>query len=367
MLNYEYPPLGGGAGNATRHLLREFARFDDLHITLVTSSTDKERTEKPHDNITIHFLDIAKKGSLHYQTSRDLIIYSWKAWRFCRSLMNEESFDIVHAFFGIPCGVIAYLLGKPYIISLRGSDVPGFNARFAILDTLLFARLSRFIWRRAKATIANSEHLKKLALQTSPGQAIEVIPNGVDSVRFHPNSEPRNGRGPLRVLAVGRLIPRKGFRVLIEAMRGLKDIELTIAGEGPQREELQRAAGGLNITFTGAIPPEEMPELYREHDIFVLPSMNEGMSNTVLEAMASGLPVVVTGAGGGVKELVKNGRNGYVVQPHAHDLRKALSTYSETPVERRRHGSDSRKQAETLSWTVTARQYIRHVQEALKA
>src|SRR3989344_4881417 len=130
VLNYEFPPLGGGAGNATYYLLKEFAKYPDLEIDLVTSSVDTFRVEKFAGNITIHFLNIGKRGNLHYQTNQKLLMYSWKSYWYSKKLMEEKEYDLCHAFFGIPCGYVAMMLRLPYIVSLRGSDVPFYNKRF---------------------------------------------------------------------------------------------------------------------------------------------------------------------------------------------------------------------------------------------
>ncbi|MFP4190746.1 MAG: glycosyltransferase family 4 protein [Candidatus Hydrogenedentota bacterium] len=355
MLNYEYPPLGGGAGNATHYLLREFAAFKDIELTLVTSSTSEHRVERPYNNITIYLLDIGKGTNLHYQTNRDLLLYSWKAWRFCRKLCKEEAFDVVFAFFGIPCGVIAYLLGKPYIISLRGSDVPGFSQRFAAVNRLLLREISRFIWERSRYTVANSEHLKQLARETSPNQPILVIPNGVDTNRFYPKAT----RGPdevLRVLAVGRLIPRKGFDTLIKAARDLSDISVTIAGEGPEEDNLRALADGLEVHFAGVVPPEDMPELYRQHDVFVLPSANEGMSNAMLEALASGLPLVVGNTGDALRLVEDNGA--VLPLPVTREgLSSCLQAMRDSSGALHEQSRASRRKAGRYSWRSVAQAY----------
>ncbi|MBN2308374.1 MAG: glycosyltransferase family 4 protein, partial [Candidatus Hydrogenedentes bacterium] len=106
LLNYEYPPLGGGAANATAHLVREFTRYPALSMDIVTSSTGPGRVEKA-GGVAIHFLDIGKRGGLHHQSMRDLIAYSWRAYRYAARLLGRERYDLCHAFFGIPCGWIA--------------------------------------------------------------------------------------------------------------------------------------------------------------------------------------------------------------------------------------------------------------------
>lgn len=105
---------------------------------------------------------------------------------YARKLQAEKNYDMVHAFFGIPCGLVAMLLKIPYLVSRRGSDVPFYNRRFYWLDKLIFKRLSRIDWSKAKKVVANSVGLKELALKSSPGLQISMIYNGVDLDRFYP-------------------------------------------------------------------------------------------------------------------------------------------------------------------------------------
>lgn len=356
LLNYEYPPLGGGAGNATYYILREYADFSDFQITLVTASTASARLEKPADNITIHFLDIGKRGSLHYQSNRDLIQYTWKAWRFCRRWIKNNPVDLVHAFFSIPGGLIARTLGLPYIVSLRGSDVPFYNPRFYWLDKLILKRLHYWIWRGTQQVIANSQGLRSLALQSYPKQEISVIPNGVDVDEFSPLAD-KPTHDQLRLISTGRLIERKGYPILFEALVGMDNVTLTLVGDGDQREYLQNLADEyrLQVDFKGLVPHTELPSLLRAADLFVLPSINEGMPNAALEAMACGLPVILTDTGGSL-ELVSN--NGIIVpKGDASALQEAVLKYKQNPALLQSHSACSRKIAENMSWQNVAESY----------
>lgn len=360
MLNYEYPPLGGGAANATEKILRVFAEESDIEVDLVTSSMGASSVHSVTPRQRIHYLDIGKAGSVHYQTNRDLLSYSWRAYRYARRLLRTQDFDVCHAFFGIPCGVLAWRLGLPYIVSLRGSDVPFYNERFRVPDTLVFQRLSRHVWSRSGAVIANSIGLRDLARASAPNQDIGVIPNGVDTARFSPGP---SVEGPLRVLIVARLITRKGIPSLIEAVKHLEeeDIQLTIAGDGNQREALGALVQQLGledrVTFLGVVAHEELPAIYQAHHIFVLPSLNEGMSNTVLEAMASGLPILMTDTGG-ARETVEPGRNGYLLEFGSMDsIVDGLRQYLERPERIQVHGARSREMAENMSWQAVATAY----------
>ncbi|RJP75622.1 MAG: glycosyltransferase family 4 protein [Desulfobacteraceae bacterium] len=367
MLNYEFPPLGGGAANATSHILKEFSNFNDLNIHLVTSSTGKAKIQEFSHNIAIHYLDIGKKKTaLHYQSNTELIRYSFQSFIYSRELVHKTPFDLIHAFFGIPCGFIAMNLNKPYIVSLRGSDVPFYNKRFKKLDTLIFKRLSRKIWANSFKTISNSEKLKTLALQSASNQKIDVIPNGIDSKFFIPSYQKKELK-QLHLLSVGRLIERKGFEYLINSVKNLSNVMLTIVGDGPQKKYLQKLSIGFPIHFTGYVPHNRMPEIYKAHDIFILPSLNEGMSNTVLEAMACGLPIIVTRTGG-TSELLQEGTNGFVVaKKSTSDLTEKIKIYQGNNELVRKHGENSRKIAEKANWSLVAHQYYELYLEITKS
>jgi glycosyltransferase involved in cell wall biosynthesis len=358
MLNYEYPPLGGGAGNATAYLLREFAKRPEWEIDLVTSSTGAARGEQLAPNIRIHYLDIGKRGNQHYQSHRDLLRYSWQAWRYCRRLIRQRQFDLVHAWFGIPGGVIARRLGLPYLVSLRGSDVPFYNPRFARLDRLIFQRLSRRVWARACVVIANSSDLRALARRTSPQLEIPVIPNGVDTRQFSPAAEPP---AHFTVISTSRLIERKGIRDLIAGFAAFAGehplARLLLVGSGDLEADLHAKVQALGISsqveFIGAVDHAALPDLYRRADAFVLPSLNEGMSNSLLEAMASGLAIIATRTGGAA-ELVPSAGGSLIEPGQPEQIRAALAALADDRSRLAAAKVAVRKKAEQLAWAQIA-------------
>jgi L-malate glycosyltransferase len=355
-LNYEFPPLGGGAANATYHLLKEFACNKDLSIDLLTSSAAGYREEQFAANARIYYISIGKKNNLHFQTQKDLLFYSWNAFQIAKKLKKKNKYDFIHAFFGIPCGYIALKLKIPYIVSLRGSDVPFYNRRFYFWDKFVFKRLSKKIWQQAKCVVANSSGLKQLAKKASPRQKVEVIYNGVDTQKFKPNID-KGTSGTIKLISVGRLIPRKGYKYLIEAVKGLDNCELLLIGEGTEKERLQALARKLRVKvrFLGRVSHQEVAYFLKSADIFVLPSLNEGMPNSLLEAMACGLPVIATDTGGSI-ELVKG--NGIVV-PKADIafLRSAIKKLLSDKNSLEKMGCKSRQLAEGMSWASASEKY----------
>lgn len=358
LLNYEYPPIGGGASNATYYILKEFSKQENIEIDLITSSVSGFEIIDFSSNVKIHRLDIGKNGNLHFQSNKELLIYSWKAYWYIKKLISKNKYDLIHAFFGIPCGYIAMKTHIPYIVSLRGSDVPFYNKRFEKLDKLIFKRLSKKIWKKARAVVANSQGLKDLALKTGPGQDIKVIYNGVDINEFVPIKKNKVGN-KIILISTGRLISRKGYKYLIEALKVIDNCKLQLIGGGILKEELEKQAeeNKVDVEFLGKVDHKVIYKYLQKADIFILPSLNEGMSNSILEAMSCGLPIIATDVGGS-KELI-NG-NGFIVpKANIEELRQAILKYFNDKNLIIKHGKNSRKLAEKMSWDKIANSYYK--------
>lgn len=364
MLNFEFPPIGGGAANAHYYLLKEYADSKDLRIDVLTSAPEPGFFKEVFsENINVYKIGLYKKN-LHYWRKIEVVEWLLKAGFYYRVMLRRDKYDLVHAFFGFPTGWLCYrTAGRlPYIISLRGSDVPGYNIRLG-LDYKLMAGLFRKIWSSAAVVVANSSGLRNLALKFMPSLDIAVIPNGIDTEKFYPAETQHPGK-TMKLLTVSRLIERKRIDLLIKAVSLAKDADLdvclNIAGEGNLGGSLRKLSKELNVSerifFLGRIPSEKMPQIYRENDIFVMSSAHEGMSNAMLEAMASGLPIVTTECEG-VEELIAD--NGIVTErADAESFAEALKKLAQDDKSYKQMSSASRTKAEKLSWNTVAQQYL---------
>jgi len=367
-LNYEYPPLGGGAGNAASCILREFSKISGLEVDFVTSSHDEDfHMEEIGSGVIIHKLPIGKnRKNLHFQSEKDLLVYSWKAYWYSKKLIKQNKYDLSHSFFSVPCGFLSLVFKRkykiPYVISLRGADVPGYSERFSFLYKIL-APLIKLIWKKSGAVVSNSEGLRELALKSNPKQPIEIICNGIDTEKFKPG-EP-NREKFIITLGGTRVTARKGIIYLIEAVHMLSqkypNVFLRVIGEGDEKNNLEKMSRKLEIgkkaEFLGRINNEEIPPYYQEASVFVLPSLNEGMSNAMLEALASGLPIIATDTGG-TEEIVKDGENGFVIKmKDSQDIADKIEILIKDENLRRKMGENSRKRAESMSWENVAKKY----------
>ena len=264
-----------------------------------------------------------------------------------RSLSLARRADLLHANWAV-CGAIAAfaaaLVRRPLVTTLRGDDVT--RAERSILDRRLLDSAVR--GSVAVVCVSDAMAVKLRALYPSRAEDIHVCLNGVDSsfltvVRSMPES------GRLRVAAVGSLIQRKGYDMLIEAiarMRHRDAVTLKIAGAGPELSALRWRAARLGVDdrihLVGEIPPAHVPQFLADADIFVLPSRSEGRPNVVVEALAAGLPVVSTDLPGAV-DLVNPGVNGWrVAVDDVAGFALALDDACAHPEERERRAAAAR-------------------------
>ncbi len=293
--------------------------------------------------------------------------------------VREFQPDVVHIFFGIPDGPIGWALkrvhGLPYLISLRGADVPSDEVKRFAKQYKILRPFVRWLWHDADAVVAVSSGLREYAFETTEDVPITVIPNAIELSVFTPPRQ-REHEGPVRLLFVGRFNAFKNVETLLKAAAHLKkmdidNFELQLIGDGEQRSTLERLTVEKELTrqvhFLGWVDRNSILNFYRQADLFVTATTWEGMPNTVLEAMACGLPVVASRASG-LEELVKEGVNGYLVDindPVA--LADRLLDLIDNPYERLRMGKESRRVAEQeFAWEYIAEQYVEIYQKIRK-
>lgn len=371
MLNNEYPPLGGGQAAANKSIMDCMALGNFGHqADLISSSTDKFKQEKTSIG-QIYYLNIGKKNkNQHFQNVKDLLTFSIKCFLFARKLIKKNHYDLILAWAGVPSGFIAWLLKKlyhiPYVVLLRGPDVPFHEAKWKIPDKLFFRFVSPFIWKHAWKVIANSQELKNQAFHVAKKQAISVVENGVDVNYWINNSRNTIDHvDKIMILSVGRLSKIKGFDLVIEAINKIenKNLEYCLVGDGPERRKLEWLAEKLGcsdkVRFLGIKSRPELREIYHSANIFVLPSYSEGMSNALLEAMAAGLPVIVTNVGG-TSELV-NGNGIIVNKGNPHEILEAINQIIKNKETWLRFSEKSFSIAAERSWEAKTKELLKHL------
>lgn len=269
-----------------------------------------------------------------------------------------------HLYYGNVMGRIAARLagGVSVVTTLHNPDYT-FEAR----NTMLFRGrkiLDRVTGSRNAALVAVSRAVAEDFQRHMGWRNIRVVPNGVDLQAFAPAA--RGGAAAewpapgLRLLSVGRLHPQKGHRVLLDAIGRAREagtpLSLLVAGEGAERAALEAQAGALGLQGQVRLAGRrDVHALLASADVFVFPSLYEAVGIALLEAMASGLPVVASRTGG-IPEVVEDGVSGILVAPgDAEDLARALVSLDRDPERRRRLGAAARARAEAFDIRVTVR------------
>jgi glycosyltransferase involved in cell wall biosynthesis len=233
---------------------------------------------------------------------------------------------LIHAHFGTD-GLLALPLarelGVPLVTTLHGFEISRSTAAMLSsgrLSWMRYALLKRRLQREGDLFVAVSEAAKARALaQGFPPERTIVLHNGIDLARFSPEA---GGREPNLVLHVGRLVEKKGTRLLLDALARVPEAKLVVLGEGPLRKPLEQHAAGLGIgdrvRFLGMQKPEEVARWMARAAVLAAPSVtaadgdSEGLPTVVIEAAAAGLPAIVSDHSG-LPEAVIDGRSGFIV------------------------------------------------------
>lgn len=350
--------------NLSRALVRE-----GVDVDLFIAGRRRESGHKKMDGVRVHMIGSV---SLPKMTIGHYLSYSLNTLRYLR----KQELDIVHghSMYSFGFALRKYL---PYVVTLHGTQMNEIRAALlwhADLNHVVTDGFSmimeRFSAKKADSVIVVSKENKEDAvLQYQIEQEkIHVIHHGIDLERFSPGFSSEK-----RILFVGRLHERKGVDRLLEAfsdvIKVMPDTKLRIVGRGEKEKDLRRLAKEKNITqaveFTGFIEEEDLPRQYKESSLFVLPSRYEGFGIVLLEAMASGLPVLCFETGA-AKEIVRDGWNGYIV--NEKNLADRIISVIKDRNLMERMGRNAREYVKkNFSWQKAARETIKVYEGLLSA
>ncbi|MGA7923207.1 MAG: glycosyltransferase family 4 protein [Thermoplasmata archaeon] len=366
-----FHPHAGGVESHVRALAREFAR-QGHEVTIVTSRYDPTLpTEASFEGYRILR---SRTWGVVFNTPIDVGT---------RRIVRRVDADVVHLHYPPPLSsyiAVGGLTSRHVPVCLTYHcdlylPVPGGRVLTALYENLFLRR-----------TLAGVDrvivHTRSYATTSAVlrGRNIAIIPSSVDVQRFRPDVDGREIRHRLgfddkRVLAfTGRLVPHKGVDSLLRAMVGLPpDVALLVIGRGSRLPELRALARRLNllgrVQFASDVSDDELPAYLRAADIFVFPSQNrlEGFGLAVVEAMAAGLPVVITDMPG-VREVIEPGVEGVLVEPLiASDLTDRVRELLDDPERRRKMGERARQRAEERYALATVARSLLNLYEDLRA
>lgn len=344
VLNYEFPPLGGGASPVSYFLAKQYVKLGHSVDVITMSYKGLEKVEKK-EGMTIYRVPCLRSKK-ELCNPIEMLSYLMPAFLKSYKLHKQNKYDINHTHFIIPTAAISYILkkltGLEYVITPHGSDVPGYNTdRFIFLHNFTRPFL-KAIAKNAKAILSPSNYLKNLIYKNITKDVnAKTIPNGVDTKEYV------SGKKEKIIFTAGRALKRKGYQHIIKAIKDEKlDWTLHIAGDGPYLAELKKLAKGskTKIVFEGWVDKKRMKQLYKKAGMFILVSEKENASMVLIEAMSAGCALISTNVSGN-PELVSDA--GLLVDyADVDNLNKAIKTIIKSPKKYQAAATKRKKQYE---------------------
>ncbi len=324
VLNYEFPPLGGGASSVAYELAKGYVK-QGLTVSVVTMGYKGLKEFDIKDGVNIYRVKCLRKNK-EICHPWEQATYLITAKRFLEKHLKENKYDICHCHFIIPTGILAKWISKkfriPYILTAHGSDVPGYNPdRFKFLHYFTPSML-RKICKDAMTITAPSIYLASLIKEKIGNYQILIIPHGANDC-LNQNINKEN-----IIMSAGRLLKRKGFQYLIQAFNELNPDrwKLFIVGDGPYKKELHKLANhNENIIFTGWLNCSEKDflEILNRAKIFSLLSTKESQGIVLIEGMSCGCAILSSNTSA-CKETVSKDVGYLVDGKHVEEIKKRL-------------------------------------------
>ncbi len=336
MLNYEYPPLGGGGGVTHALVAEELARRH--RVTVITSAFGDLPMREVRNGVEIHRVRVWNRRDKSVASLASLLTFPPAALVLGAGIVSREPFDILNAHFAVPTGPVsvplARMAGIPHVISLHGGDIYDPSKRLSPHRVPSVRRAVTWVLKHSDAVVAQSSNTRDNTYRyTGYSGPIELIPLGIRKPEVPSATRAQLGlpEGFLAV-TVGRLVSRKGVHHLLDALtrQECEGMHLVIVGAGPELEPLRGLTDhlgvGPRVTFTGWVDEVRKWQILECADAYVSSTMHEGFGLVYLEAMAAGLPVVTSDHGGQV-DFLRDDENGYLVPPSddaaiAHAIRR---------------------------------------------
>lgn len=379
----EYFPISGGTGAYVYYLSHNLQKLGhNVHVI----ARDQQDSKKKINGIQVHYV----RGVGNVLT---------RYWRFARSaskqikeLNKQNGFDIIHSnlplvpSFAIPkdtakvivCAVHSTWKGEALITKQDNPKELNPNEKSMLRFNFMLRSYEKKLMERSDALIAVSKYTvnELTKLYGINKNKIHVIYNGVDVERFKPRAkriELRSefGLDPNKkvVLFVGRLYHRKGLETLLKAvppvLKEFTNVKFVISGTGfkQKKESLRNLAKELDVEdhvrFLGYVPDDKLPFLYSASDIFVLPAIYENFPFAILEAQATGLPVISTNVGG-IPEFLVDNENGFVIEPRnpTQLTQKVLTLLQDSKLAKKMGDCGRKLIEEQFDWRLITRQVI---------
>ena len=325
VVNYEYPPLGGGGGFVTRDILEHIAGIGH-HVSIITSGYNGLPSQEVINGVEVVRVPVLRRTKIETATNLSMLSYvPFCVYKF-KSLSGRK-FDIINTHFAVPSGPAGHMIAKyanlPNVLSIHGGDIFDPSKFFSPHKIPGLKQTVRKMLNAADRVVAQSTDTKNNALHFyGIKRPVDIIPLGIKKPIFQRRSRKELGyeKNETLIVAIGRLVARKNLSetlIVLAAVKKRHNFKFIIIGDGPARTSLEEQVSQLglrdNVHFKGTISDEEKFQLLNIANLYISTAMHEGFGLVFLEAMECGLPIVCYNRGGQTDFLL-NGETGFVTE-----------------------------------------------------
>ena len=324
VINYEFPPLGGGGGVASYDFALEWKKYGKIDV--LTSNFKGLNSFENINGINIFRTKIFFRKSRDTATFLSMLSFLITGFLMGVKLCKKNRYNIINTHFAIPTGPLGYILSKifkiPNVLSLHGGDIYDPSKKMSPHKNPIFGRIVKFILNRADRIVAQSNSTRDNAIKYySPNKDIAIIPLG-----FHPPIISKKNRNHIGLdkdsfyfVTIARLIKRKSIDTILHAMSKInnKKIKFIVMGDGPEMDFLVKLTNELGlqdrVIFLGHTIDDDKYVHLKNSDSFILIPMNEPFGIVFMEAMFAGLPIICSNSGGQT-DFLFDGKNALLVE-----------------------------------------------------
>ena len=378
VINYEYPPIGGGGGVICKDISEEIASKGH-RITVVTSHYDSLPEQEILNGVTIIRLPVVMRGKKDVASFLSMISYVPLCIRRVASLQRRERYDVINTHFAIPSGPAGQYLSDKYripnVLSIHGGDIFDPSKSLSPHDTIGLKQTVRKMLKKADRVVAQSSDTKSNAEKYyGVDRKIDIVPLGI-----RPNTYPAKSRQDLGLPAekyvfstIGRLVKRKNIEDLLHIVKRIQisaPSVLLIMGDGPEKDFIETRIRELQlegvVRLLGRVSDEQKYEYLNASDGYLSTAIHEGFGIVFLEAMECGLPVVCYDRGG-QRDFLENGRTGYLVElGNKAEFASRLEELLKSPALRAEISSHNKEYVKEFYIGSVAQKYLSIFQEAV--